>query len=251
MLENANNLRLSTPLSVSFAPPAANRSPTPAPVGTWMASPKLCTPLTVLGRTDYAASGGEDWVTFGPGPADLLSGSNGSYFTTAFVASTAGICTGVVIVHHRYKFTDIEDGLSNTFMLGEKAVNPDMYTSGLSYGDDQGPFISDERDSYRAASLRRIIGCLRSKIDPATTIPSASAAPTPTGSISCFATVPCISSVIASARWCIAIWPTERTGSRSIQTSSSSAKQPQYRVNVGRISESVPKNWTDSEIRPT
>ena len=90
VLENANILRLSTPLSVLFCPSRREPIAYPAPVGTWMASPKLCTPLTVLGRTDYAASGGEDWVTFGPGPADLLSGSNGSYFTTAFVQALPG-----------------------------------------------------------------------------------------------------------------------------------------------------------------
>jgi prepilin-type N-terminal cleavage/methylation domain-containing protein len=153
VLQDANNLRLSTPLTVLYCPSRREAIAYPAPAGTWMASPQLCTdPLTVLGKVDYAANGGENWTAFGSGPADLQSGSDGSYFTTAFAKGTAGICTGVVMVHNRYKFTDITDGLSNTLMIGEKAVCPDYYTSGLTLGDDQGPFVSDERDTYRAAA---------------------------------------------------------------------------------------------------
>ena len=55
-------------------------------------------------------------------------------------------------MHNRFKFTDITDGLSNTFMIGEKSIDPDRYRTVISLGDDQGPFVADERDSYRAAA---------------------------------------------------------------------------------------------------
>jgi prepilin-type N-terminal cleavage/methylation domain-containing protein len=152
VLQNANNIRLSTPLSVLYCPTRREPIAYPAPVGTWMASPQMCTdPLTVLGKVDYAANGGENWTSFWGGPSSLQTGSDGSYFTHDFAASTVGVCTGIVVVHHCFKFTDITDGLSNTFMLGEKSVGPDWYTNGLTYGDDQGPFVSDERDTYRTA----------------------------------------------------------------------------------------------------
>ena len=147
-----NKQRLSTPLSVLYCPTRRPPLAYPAPVGTWMASPTLSNPLDVLGRTDYAGNGGEIYVGFGPGPGSLASGSDGSYFTPAFAKDHGAACTGIVHCHTQYTFADITDGLSNTFMIGEKSVDPDMYTGALTLGDDQGPFIADERDSYRAAA---------------------------------------------------------------------------------------------------
>jgi hypothetical protein len=137
---------LETPLAVYFCP--ARRAPIAwaAPAGTWMATPTLCATLTVLGRVDYAVNGGENMVWFGSGPGSLAAAG-----TYAFPTAKAN--TGIMMVHNRFKFTDIDDGLSNTFMLGEKYVIPDCYTTGLTLGDDQGPFVADERDSYRAAAF--------------------------------------------------------------------------------------------------
>jgi prepilin-type N-terminal cleavage/methylation domain-containing protein len=147
-----NKQRLSTPLSVLYCPTRRQALAFPAPSGTWMASPTLSSTLDVLGRTDYAANGGENYVGFGSGPTSLAAGSDGSYFTPAFAKDHGGACTGVIHSHTQYKFVDITDGLSNTLMIGEKSVIPDCYVSGLTLGDDQGAFISDERDSYRAAA---------------------------------------------------------------------------------------------------
>jgi prepilin-type N-terminal cleavage/methylation domain-containing protein len=162
-LQTANKQRLQTPLSVMYCP--TRRAPVayPAPTGTWMATPILCGTLDVLGRVDYAANGGECYVGFySAGPASLDAGAVSGYFTGASssaqgIASCIKNCSGILMAHNRFTFTDITDGLANTFMLGEKSVNPDVYIfssagAGISLGDDQGPFVADERDSYRAAA---------------------------------------------------------------------------------------------------
>ena len=153
-LQAANKQRLQTPLSIMYCP--TRRAPLAySPGQGWIKTPILCTTLDVLGHCDYAVNGGENYEGFGYGPDSLDPVTVTTYFTTgagAFYIDQIKVHTGIVAMHNRFKFTDITDGLSNTFMIGEKSIDPDHYEDGISYGDDQGPFIADERDSYRAAA---------------------------------------------------------------------------------------------------
>jgi hypothetical protein len=47
---------------------------------------------------------------------------------------------------------DVKDGLSHTYMLGEKYIDRDLAKSGASWGDDAGPFVSSDRNILRWAS---------------------------------------------------------------------------------------------------
>lgn len=145
-LQNANVQRFATPLDMLICPTRrqAINYPTINPAAAFVTKPYLCGQLSLYSRIDYAANGGEDWVSFGIGPLGL-----GALSTYTFPSPVN--CSGIVMVHNRYKFSDIEDGLSNTLMIGEKFLDPDHYITGESYGDDQGPFVADERDSMRAA----------------------------------------------------------------------------------------------------
>jgi hypothetical protein len=128
--------------------------------GFFIGQPILCGPLDVDCRVCYAVNGGETYVGFGPGPGAHAGpgclADAPAYFDPAgngkLILNAINACTGIMMVHNRFKFTDIEDGLSNTFMIGEKSINPDWYTTGQTYGDDQGPFVADERDSYRSVA---------------------------------------------------------------------------------------------------
>ena len=86
--------------------------------------------MSAVGRNDYAVNGGENWCGLGPGPAGLAGLS-----TYGFPSPKPN--TGIMMCHNRYKFTDIEDGLSNTFMIGEKSICPDYYATGQTLGDAQ------------------------------------------------------------------------------------------------------------------
>ena len=155
ILLNGNVQRLGTPL-------AAFNCPTRRPALAYAVSgniwyvqkPYLCNTLSVGSRCDYAANGGENLVGFCSGPSSLAGAA--SYFSLAVdsgsVIARVKACTGIMMCHNRFKFSDVDDGLSNTFMIGEKSVGPDWYTNGVSVGDDQGPYVSDDRDSYRAAA---------------------------------------------------------------------------------------------------
>ncbi len=139
----ANKQRLQTPLGILYCP--SRRQPLAyAPGAGWIATPTLCNTLTVCGRTDYAVNNGDNWPIWGGGPASLST--VGSY-----AWPSAEFCNGILFSHIRLKMTDVTDGLSNTYMIGEKYISPDVYTTGTWYGDDQGPFIGDDWDTARAA----------------------------------------------------------------------------------------------------
>ncbi len=151
-LLNSNVLRLQTPLVVWNCP--TRRQPLIYPVGTpyWFTQqPKLCGPLTLgSARTDYAANGGWDWAGWGTGPGSLADGDNWTnqqWFPNQW--QNPKYCRGIIYLHNQYSERDVTDGLSCTYCVGEKSLNPDSYLTGTSVGDDQGPYMSEERDAVR------------------------------------------------------------------------------------------------------
>jgi prepilin-type N-terminal cleavage/methylation domain-containing protein/prepilin-type processing-associated H-X9-DG protein len=159
ILLKTNKERLSTPLPVMYCP---TRRPTENyPVDNnhaFVPTPGLCDTLQVGCRNDYAANAGEyyGWTGSVPPPANLNLPSStwaDSYqkFTGTTPISRRGqhLVTGIVWPHAGFKIKDIKDGTTHTYMLGEKSVDTDLARSGRSWGDDEGPFVCDERDIVR------------------------------------------------------------------------------------------------------
>ena len=57
--------------------------------------------------------------------------------------------TGVIYQCSIIKAADVTDGLSNTYLLGEKYINPDNYATGMDDGDDQSAYIGYDLDTCR------------------------------------------------------------------------------------------------------
>lgn len=80
-------------------------------------------------RTDYVANAGDRLLrTPVEGPQSLAEGDDPSY---AWPDSTAA--SGIVFQRSEIRPRDITDGMSNTYLLGEKFVDPTFYTI---YGDE-------------------------------------------------------------------------------------------------------------------
>ena len=157
-LLNANRQRLQTPLSVWHCPRAVSPRFFPSAAASASVSARLCAPMTFSAQNDYVANAGEmvcgldaagvEQCGFWSGPPTLASGLNGGY------AFPDGLwTTGVTYTRSQVSDVQITDGLSNTYLVGEKSLDPDWYFTGQSYGDDQGPYFADERDGVRWASF--------------------------------------------------------------------------------------------------
>jgi prepilin-type N-terminal cleavage/methylation domain-containing protein len=105
-----------------------------------------CAPVgytTVTNRSDYAVNGGSQWVMWGGGPNP----------TQAYAAPPAGFSDmtandGIGCQRSEVSDIDVRDGLSNTYMLGEKYHNPTDYATGNDFGDDHSIFAADDFDRF-------------------------------------------------------------------------------------------------------
>ncbi|MBN2218625.1 MAG: DUF1559 domain-containing protein [Pirellulales bacterium] len=137
-----------TPCAVWSCPsrrePVAN--PIPPGASIFTRKPLLCAELTNLVLTDYAANAGDACIDWPRGPSSLKEGDSGTYPFGPNQEST-----GIVAAHYLTRLTDITDGLSHTYLVGEKYLNPDSYFNCLDKGDNNGPYTADDEDSVRWA----------------------------------------------------------------------------------------------------
>jgi prepilin-type N-terminal cleavage/methylation domain-containing protein/prepilin-type processing-associated H-X9-DG protein len=110
------------------------------------------------GRSDYAANGGVGvplTANAGLNNAGPSSSPPPTSYAWPNVTSTGTNATnassGVCYVRSTIKVAHITDGPSNTYLFGEKFLNPDNYTSGADAGDDMCAFVGWADDLYRTA----------------------------------------------------------------------------------------------------
>ena len=148
-LLNSNVARLETPLSVWHCPSRRQVKAFTVDQSLPIAvRPMLSGGLSVSARNDYAINGGDTFVGMGPGPNSLSAGDNGGY---AFPSPDRA--NGVAFTRSQTSLAAIRDGSTNTYLVGEKYLDPNRYEDGSSLGDDQGPYVGDERDAIRWGNL--------------------------------------------------------------------------------------------------
>ena len=107
-----------------------------------------------IGRSDYAANGGDTTGgTSWKGPSDLAAGD--AMDVAAWNAKNGtNDATGVI---HRRSMTrreHIRDGLTATYLCGERYLNPDSYSDGKACGNDQGWDLGYDYDVNRWTKLQ-------------------------------------------------------------------------------------------------
>jgi hypothetical protein len=97
-------------------------------------------------KTDYAACGGDVELPGSPGPSDGLPATLRGYGW-----GHVGVATGVIFQFSHIRVRDISDGLSNTYLVGEKRVQvPASYSpESRDPGHDQAALIGDDHDIRR------------------------------------------------------------------------------------------------------
>ena len=143
--------RCTTPLAEFICP--SRRSVKPYP-HEWNRQPftqggPLAIPLEHAAKTDYAANVGDspltefDWRW--QGPTSLTEGDNRRFAWP----SSAGF-TGVIYGRSWVRPTDIRDGESKTYLIGEKFMDAGKYETGNDWGDNENLFTGFNNDSCRS-----------------------------------------------------------------------------------------------------
>lgn len=149
--EDANAERLATPLAVMNCP---TRRPAALYSHFYDTQFKLTAgPIDQLARNDYAMNGGDfmQWHTVLP---DSLQEGDDPDFRWDDMSGQTGIS------HQRSQVTlaDVQDGASNTFLIGEKYVNLEHYADGKDLGDSETMFCGDHLNTLRWTGINGTIG---------------------------------------------------------------------------------------------
>ena len=108
--------------------------------------------VSLLAKSDYAANAGDIVCSSNPSIADGRAGWTGPKNMGAGDAASTwreNDSTGINFERSMVKLSEITDGTSNTYMIGEKYINPQYYDNGGSYGDDQCAYIGADKDLLR------------------------------------------------------------------------------------------------------
>jgi hypothetical protein len=112
----------------------------------WLPSPPL------VARGDYAANMGSGALPDNhyrsggaPAPAEWADTLSDAEWTTQFGPPTDGL----IYRRSRTRLRDVLDGLSSTYLLGEKFVDPAALATGLSDDDDNALYSGHDRDTVR------------------------------------------------------------------------------------------------------
>jgi prepilin-type N-terminal cleavage/methylation domain-containing protein/prepilin-type processing-associated H-X9-DG protein len=90
-----------------------------------------------------------DFPTGGLSKSDYAVNAGSTQLCWVMVPDVFGQHNGISYGQSKVKVSDITDGLSNTYAVGEKYVNPDYYQNGMGMGDDNGMYSGHDWDSAR------------------------------------------------------------------------------------------------------
>jgi prepilin-type N-terminal cleavage/methylation domain-containing protein len=93
----------------------------------------------LVSKTDYGANGGSVIVQWfgGPSPADALVGQGFRDMSNS---------NGIVCQRSEVRAVQVSDGMTKTYLVGEKLLFPSLYERGTPYNDDQCFLFGDDLD---------------------------------------------------------------------------------------------------------
>jgi len=97
------------------------------------------------GRSDYAINAGARGAGDEKGPGTIAAGESRDPLT----GWPHDHHTGISFQRSEVKRGMIRDGLSGTYLVGERSINPDLYATGTASDDDQNLYMGHDRDMFR------------------------------------------------------------------------------------------------------
>jgi prepilin-type processing-associated H-X9-DG protein len=149
---------ISTPLALINCP--TRRQAVAYPVSPGRCNPRNSDTPSECARSDYAACAGNSrphGSSIHAGPNSLDEGDDPNYMsptppdppTWPTVYETAN---GICFLRSEIRMAHIRDGSSQTYMIGEKYIDPDHWFTGTSSADDQGWSVGYDIDTIRFAA---------------------------------------------------------------------------------------------------
>jgi prepilin-type N-terminal cleavage/methylation domain-containing protein len=144
-LNDMRTVRDATPIGVFNCPTKRPAIAYPQPIGRG----EYVIPMAA--RTDYAANQGDGTtLEIQNFPPSLDTKAWGGYqfptSATGFDNSGNDVYNGINFMNARLRPVDVPDGLSHTYLIGEKYLNPDDYKTGRDGADDWCMFSGDQND---------------------------------------------------------------------------------------------------------
>ena len=113
----------------------------------YAATPLESAKVGASARSDYAANAGDQSrceVYLWGGPKSLAEGDD-----PKFPWPDVSVHTGVCYLRSQVQAAEVRDGLSQTYLLGEKYLGAADYTTGASHGDDWSMYTGYQHDICR------------------------------------------------------------------------------------------------------
>jgi prepilin-type processing-associated H-X9-DG protein len=107
------------------------------------------TRMTTNARTDYCANAGSTEAQASAGKANNEPTSQAQADNPTYNWSDFSDHTGIIYVRSEVALAHIRDGASNTYLIGEKSLNPDDYTTGNDLGDNHVLSMGHNNDTVR------------------------------------------------------------------------------------------------------
>jgi prepilin-type N-terminal cleavage/methylation domain-containing protein len=145
--QTANAQRLATPIVILNCPSRRSAVAYPtleSPVH--LRNPRETATVMAVARSDYAANAGDRSFSFSAGPATIAEGLAGT-FSWPDPNKFSGIC----YPRSEVRLAQVADGATNTFLIGEKYLQPDAYTNGTDSGDNESMYNGYCTDLVRFA----------------------------------------------------------------------------------------------------
>ena len=143
-----NDDRLTVILPMFYCP--SRRAAELFPLGNLAVQPPL---VPLVAKSDYAVNTGDhsEPNAAGPGspfvqPLLLTDGNNDAWWDAQGVLRDSN---GIVFQRSSIRLAEVTDGASQTYLVGEKYMNPDDYSSGTGLGDMESVYHGDNDDSSR------------------------------------------------------------------------------------------------------
>jgi prepilin-type N-terminal cleavage/methylation domain-containing protein/prepilin-type processing-associated H-X9-DG protein len=159
------SLMIQTPLAVMNCP--SRRPAAVYPSKYYQGAPPVYganpQPNGTSAKCDYAACAGDQerpWDTLGPSSLatantwtrNQRAGTNPAWknLAVAIPGDTGTPATGIAYLRSRITIADVKDGTSQTYMLGEKYLQPDYYFTGTCPADNESMYCGYNNDNHRS-----------------------------------------------------------------------------------------------------